>query len=485
METQIASINGLLNGLSGNVENMTVPMWSMSRHLDNMDTYLDRVDARTESLQDIIKDQAESLALQDKLDRISRNMEEMVTNHEQKSELADIIKNQVENVYNINARLDDIKESVNRNDNLFDTLEAQVSAMQNLELRMLRESSLQQQVENATRTFSTSFSSMENKCDNLASVTIALNEALETQFNDFSQTLTNLDCSSGNDKGKSSTGQGQKGDRGPQGARGKRGIRGPMGPKGETGSPGPIGAPGPQGSVLFRSPGPQTPTSSSILVRHSQSDQVPVCNDDEVKLWDGYSLLTFEGNGKAHNQDLGHPGSCIKKFNTLPFLFCNFNFVCNYANRNDKSYWLNTNAPIPMMPVSNYTLREYISRCSVCETKSSIITVHSQDMNIPSCPNNWKGIWIGYSFVMHTTGSAEGGGQALASTGSCLPDFRATPFIECNGPRGTCHYFANKFSFWLTTIDEEQQFARPISRTLKAGWLRSRVSRCQVCQKRV
>lgn len=83
----------------------------------------------------------------------------------------------------------------------------------------------------------------------------------------------------------------------------------------------------------------------------------------------------------------------------------------------------------------------------------------------------------------HTAAGAEGGGQALSSPGSCLKDFRATPFIECNGARGTCHYFANKFSFWLATISDREMFSRPISQTLKANNLRSRVSRCQVCQK--
>lgn len=94
-------------------------------------------------------------------------------------------------------------------------------------------------------------------------------------------------------------------------------------------------------------------------------------------------------------------------------------------------------------------------------------------------------MWIGYSFVMHTAAGAQGGGQSLSSAGSCLEDFRATPFIECNGARGTCHYFANKFSFWLTTIESEEQFRTPQPQTLKSGNLRSRVSRCQVCQKEV
>ena len=58
----------------------------------------------------------------------------------------------------------------------------------------------------------------------------------------------------------------------------------------------------------------------------------------------------------------GMAGSCISRFNTMPFLFCDFNDVCNYASRNDKSYWLSTNAPIPMMPVADYAIQEYISR---------------------------------------------------------------------------------------------------------------------------
>jgi integrin beta 8 len=90
--------------------------------------------------------------------------------------------------------------------------------------------------------------------------------------------------------------------------------------------------------------------------------------------------------------------------------------------------------------------------------------------------------WIQIN-LKHTAAGAEGGGQSLLSPGSCLEDFRATPFIECNGARGTCHYFANKFSFWLTTVEANSQFERPVSETLKAGNLRTKVSRCSVCIK--
>ena len=70
----------------------------------------------------------------------------------------------------------------------------------------------------------------------------------------------------------------------------------------------------------------------------------------------------------------------------------------------------------------------------------------------------------------------------MSSPGSCLEDFRTTPFIECNGAKGTCHYFANKHSFWLTSIDHSFH-TEPSAETLKAGQLLSRISRCQVCMK--
>jgi hypothetical protein len=41
------------------------------------------------------------------------------------------------------------------------------------------------------------------------------------------------------------------------------------------------------------------------LVKHSQSEQVPLCPIGMSQLWVGYSLLFIEGQEKAHNQDLG------------------------------------------------------------------------------------------------------------------------------------------------------------------------------------
>uniref|UniRef100_A0A8B9Q1T0 Collagen IV NC1 domain-containing protein n=1 Tax=Apteryx owenii TaxID=8824 RepID=A0A8B9Q1T0_APTOW len=301
--------------------------------------------------------------------------------------------------------------------------------------------------------------------------------------------------------------QGQPGIPSPPGSKGESGqagVSGQIGPKGIRGDPGPAGRlgisgyPGPKGKGgegwssggqpgRPGSPGlPGMPGRSVsigyLLVKHSQSEQEPMCPIGMNKLWSGYSLLYFEGQEKAHNQDLGLAGSCLARFSTMPFLYCNPGDICYYANRNDKSYWLSTTAPLPMMPVAEEEIKPYISRCSVCEAPAVAIAVHSQEASIPRCPEGWRSLWIGYSFLMHTAAGDEGGGQSLVSPGSCLEDFRATPFIECNGARGTCHYFANKYSFWLTTIDQPFQ-SKPSADTLKAGLIRSHISRCQVCMK--
>ena len=63
--------------------------------------------------------------------------------------------------------------------------------------------------------------------------------------------------------------------------------------------------------------------------------------------------------------------------------------------------------------------------------------------------SNSPNLWL---IFQHTAAGAEGGGQLLSSPGSCLEDFRATPFIECSGGRGTCHYFANKESFLISLL---------------------------------
>uniref|UniRef100_A0A670JMI3 Collagen IV NC1 domain-containing protein n=1 Tax=Podarcis muralis TaxID=64176 RepID=A0A670JMI3_PODMU len=271
---------------------------------------------------------------------------------------------------------------------------------------------------------------------------------------------------------------GQAGFQGPPGLPGPTGLRGITGFQGPQGFPGEIGMPGP--------PGPDTRAPGGFLiVVHSQSDQVPLCPEGMPRLWTGYSLLYLEGQEKAHNQDLGLAGSCLPVFSTMPFAYCNIHQVCYYASRNDKSYWLSSAAPLPMMPLSEEEIQPYISRCAVCEAPAQAVAVHSQDQSIPPCPSNWGSLWIGYSFLMHTGSGDQGGGQSLMSTGSCLEDFRSAPFIECQGQRGTCQFFTNEYSFWLSTVNPEMQFTSvPRPETFKDEQEQRRnVGRCQVCMK--
>ncbi len=281
--------------------------------------------------------------------------------------------------------------------------------------------------------------------------------------------------------------RGPKGDKGDEGSAGSPGFtgrpggEGPKGNKGFAGGPGPRGFPGEPGQDGL--PGPQVSTGY-FITRHSQTSQVPACPFGTSRMWEGYSLLYVQGNEKAHGQDLGSAGSCLRRFSTMPFMFCNINNVCHVASRSDYSYWLSTpeQMPMDMAPFGGDVLEPFISRCSVCEAPSHVIAVHSQSLNVPSCPQGWRGMWIGYSFMMHTGAGAQGSGQALSSPGSCLEDFRSSPFIECHGD-GRCNYYGTTYSFWLTTVDSDDEFSSPASETLKAGALLTRISRCQVCMR--
>lgn len=283
--------------------------------------------------------------------------------------------------------------------------------------------------------------------------------------------------------------KGMIGDIGMPGLPGLPGLRGPMGQRGEDGYEGTVGLPGLKGPKgLSGEPGPPPPLPRSrgfYFTRHSQATTVPGCPAGLQEMWSGYSLLHFTGDSLGHGQDLGAAGSCLPRFNTMPFLFCNLDNVCNYASRNDYSYWLSTPEPMPMMmtPITGGELTRYISRCSVCEAPTRVIAIHSQSMDIPDCPAGWQELWIGFSFLMHTDSGAAGSGQSLVSPGSCLEDFRPSPFIECHG-HGRCNYYATSTSYWLATIEENKQFSKPQPQTLKAGDLTSRISRCAVCQRK-
>uniref|UniRef100_A0A3B4V3V9 Collagen IV NC1 domain-containing protein n=1 Tax=Seriola dumerili TaxID=41447 RepID=A0A3B4V3V9_SERDU len=268
---------------------------------------------------------------------------------------------------------------------------------------------------------------------------------------------------------------GPPGPPGFKGASGAPGIPGFPGQKGERGRKGPPGLPGGGGPHYV---------DSFLIARHSQSIRVPDCPPGSSLIYSGYSLLFIKGNDKAHGQDLGTMGSCLARFSTMPFLFCDTETTCRYASRNDYSYWLSTDTPMPnnMVSITGEKLASYISRCAVCETTSNVIAFHSQTILIPQCPKGWESLWTGYSFVMQTGAGAEGSSQPLVSPGSCLESFRQVPFIECHG-RGTCNYYPDSYSYWLASLDANNMFSKPAPQTVKGPSLQNVISRCRVCRK--
>ena len=245
-------------------------------------------------------------------------------------------------------------------------------------------------------------------------------------------------------------------------------------------------------------------SSVSIYAWHSQRAQDldslgnGGCPAGHVKLWDGYSLLHTEDEGRAHVQDLGQAGSCLRTFDPMPFMFCGADEVCSFAHRTSQSYWLSSyietgqpeftadysGVPKPMMPLKGAEVSNYISRCAVCIARGPVMAFHSQSDTQPECDTNqgWKELWTGYSFVMHSIGSM-GGGQPLASPGSCLPNYRPHPYMECNAD-GTCHIYSDKMSYWLLAnppypVQDGAQH-RPGS-VIKPGNILNHVSRCVVC----
>ncbi|KAG7229291.1 hypothetical protein INR49_012949, partial [Caranx melampygus] len=268
---------------------------------------------------------------------------------------------------------------------------------------------------------------------------------------------------------------------GPPGFPGRKGDKGSAGQPGLVGTHGQPGRKGPPG--LPGGSGPDY-VDSFLIAKHSQSIHVPKCPSGTTLIYSGYSLLFINGNERAHGQDLGTMGSCLPHFSTMPFLFCDTETTCRYASRNDYSYWLSTDTPMPtnMVAIEGDELASYISRCTVCETTSNVIAVHSQTTLIPQCPQGWESLWTGYSFVMQTGVGADGSSQPLVSPGSCLEHFRKVPFIECHG-RGTCNYYPDSYSYWLASLNANNMFSKPVPQTVKGLSLQNVISRCRVCGK--
>lgn len=133
-------------------------------------------------------------------------------------------------------------------------------------------------------------------------------------------------------------------------------------------------------------------------MKHSQSSEAPHCGANQIKLWNGYSLIYVDGHNYASYQDLGSSGSCVPKFSTVLAASCGKNYPCTYVPRNDSTFWLTTAEITTNTPVKK-EIERYISRCVVCEVLSIVITRHSQSSDVPPCPNGWDSLWNGFSFL--------------------------------------------------------------------------------------
>lgn len=114
-------------------------------------------------------------------------------------------------------------------------------------------------------------------------------------------------------------------------------------------------------------PPPPPPKQRALLfARHAQAVRTggSLCPAGTSEMWTGYSLLHITGNKRVHGQDLGAPGSCMRRFSTMPYLYCDSKNVCNVAQRTDYSYWLTTDEPMPQdikfIPATD--VAPYISR---------------------------------------------------------------------------------------------------------------------------
>lgn len=253
------------------------------------------------------------------------------------------------------------------------------------------------------------------------------------------------------------------------------------GPPGPPGPPTP-GRPGPPGP-----PGDKGPNSSGAfhVVYHAQSDREPGCpTDDLTLLWTGYSLMYTVGNGQARGQDLGSAGSCQKKFSPVPFLSCSLRTGgCKYGQKQDVSVWLAGTPSNADKPVPNTEIVPSVSRCSVCATKSQLLAVHSQDNSLPDCPNGYRDMWDGYSFLMSIGRGKTGVGQQLSSAGSCLKFFRPSPGIECQGGVGMCTKNSDRYSFWLRKVDKGFAWDGKWEQRMGLAQAQSMISRCRVCMR--
>ncbi|XP_063693760.1 collagen alpha-2(IV) chain-like [Bolinopsis microptera] len=218
------------------------------------------------------------------------------------------------------------------------------------------------------------------------------------------------------------------GSRGDQGDKGKTGYTGTPGDEGKcgdsglpgevestpeqlAGEPGEAGEAGGKGSVLNTQY-----AQIQTYAFHSQTNSFQACPSGMTEIMRGFSFLYFDSSsGSGHGVPLSNPGSCMATFSIQPVMECTTN-TCEVKG-DDSSLWMPVGDIPEDMSASEYypqeelifggkendqsdRIKQFISRCSVCESPSAVMAIHSFSSSVPSCPEKWEELWIGFSLMM-------------------------------------------------------------------------------------
>ena len=183
--------------------------------------------------------------------------------------------------------------------------------------------------------------------------------------------------------------QGEPGEVGLPGGKGDQGKQGVAGRDGIDGTPG--------------TPGRDGFGQSNVIAIHSQKNTPPDCPVGANKLWEGYSSVYVTVNGLGVHQDLGKASSCIQTFSPHPYTVCKGKYPDGSCSEfvGDSNYWLASYSPNVDLEVEVQAKdsHNFVSRCSVCDFRTTVLTVHSRSIDEPDCPPQWKSLWSGYSYL--------------------------------------------------------------------------------------
>ncbi len=246
-----------------------------------------------------------------------------------------------------------------------------------------------------------------------------------------------------------------------------------------------------------------------VIVQHQRDTSKNACEFAGIKLeelWSGYSLLSLSGhNGNVGaSQDLSTAGSCIEQFHP------NINYTCNskeciYGKNTSRSSYLvkkdiGTKQTLEFNSTNESTIKNLVSKCSVCTGNYFILVKHSFQSSVPSCDSGYTSLWNGYSLALNVDRIRAESPQSLSDTGSCLPNFVPHPSMECDAANNkfTCSYNSGKRgTLWLASLADT---ASPSSANLYpsrdniSNFKRNespyqsnipRISRCNVCAKKI